>query len=40
MKLDDTFTCSAVTQDGLTLTIQVTQTDNQGGVDFDIQGAS
>ncbi|HEY5520416.1 MAG TPA: DUF4333 domain-containing protein [Candidatus Limnocylindrales bacterium] len=40
LKQDDTFTCTAVTQDGLTLKIQVTQTDNQGGVDFELTGAS
>jgi hypothetical protein len=28
----DTFKCTALTNDGLTLTVQVTQTDNTGGV--------
>ena len=36
LKQDDTFICTAVIQDGLTLTIQVTQTDNQGGIDLEL----
>ncbi len=40
LKQDDTFTCTAVTQDGLALTIPVTQTGNQGEVDLELTGAS
>ena len=36
----DVFTCTAVTQDGLTLVVQVTQTDNSGNVDLALTGAS
>jgi hypothetical protein len=34
----DVFDCQALTPDGLTLTIQVTQTDNAGHVDWQIVG--
>jgi hypothetical protein len=40
LKQGDTFTCTAVTQDGLTLTIKVIQTDNQGGFYPELEGAS
>jgi len=40
IRQDTTFTCAAVTGDGLTLTVQVTETDNQGNVDLELQGAS
>jgi uncharacterized protein DUF4333 len=34
----DVFTCQAVTDDGLGLTVQVTQTDNTGNVNWQLVG--
>jgi hypothetical protein len=36
----DTFTCTATTDDGTTLTITVTQKDNQGNVSWEVTGQS
>ena len=40
LKQGQSFTCNAVTDDGLTLTIKVTETDNQGGFYPELEGAS
>ena len=39
IKLGDVFTCTAATQDGQTLTITVTQTDDQGNVHWEVTGS-
>jgi hypothetical protein len=38
LQAGDTFTCSATTDDGSTLQITVTQTDNQGNVHWEVTG--
>ena len=40
IKAGDVFQCQAVTEDGATLTIQVTQTDDTGHVNWQVIGAS
>jgi len=40
IKAGDTFPCQALTEDGTTLTIQVTQTDDSGNVNWQVVGAS
>jgi hypothetical protein len=40
LKTGDTFDCTATTADGATLTITVTQTDDQGNVHWAISGQS
>jgi hypothetical protein len=40
IKAGDVFQCQAVTEDGTTLTIQVTQTDDTGHVNWQVVGAS
>lgn len=40
LKQGESFTCSAVTDDGLTLTIKVTETDSQGGFYPELERAS
>jgi hypothetical protein len=38
LQTGDTFTCTATTDDGTTLQITVTQTDNQGNVHWEVTG--
>jgi len=40
LQAGDTFTCTATTDDGTTLTITVVQNDNQGNVHWEISGQS
>ena len=39
IKAGDVFQCQALTEDGTTLTIQVTQTDDSGNVNWQVVGA-
>jgi hypothetical protein len=39
IQLGDVFTCQASTEDGQNVVVTVTQTDDQGNVDWEITGA-